>query len=116
MPKLYEEGRVYLALPPLYKVRKGDKHWYAADDDALEKLLKQTGDNVIITRFKGLGEMNADDLSATTLNRETRTLKRLVVEDFDSAADTFELLMGKNVAPRKEWIMENAQFAHLLID
>lgn len=107
---LIEAGHVYVAKTPLYSVRKGQKRWYVFNDNEKEKLLKEIGDKgVEITRFKGLGEMNADQLWDTTMNPETRTLLKVTVDDIGHAENVFERLMGKDVAPRKKFITDYAR-------
>ena len=115
MPELITEGHVYLATPPLYKAvpKKGDGE-YLYDDKALEKYRKEhTGTQFTLQRYKGLGEMDAEQLWETTLNPETRLLKRVEIEDAKMASDVTGLLMGSDVAPRKEYIREHAHDAQL---
>ncbi len=114
MRPLIEAGYLYIAQPPLYRVRVGKKSEYVYDDAALQETLKKyEGKNVEIQRFKGLGEMNPEQLWETTMNPETRILKRVTVEDALEASETFERLMGSEVAPRREFIEEYARFAEL---
>ena len=115
MPELIYEGHVYVAMPPLYKVipGKGEEE-YLYDDAALEKYRKaHKGSNFTIQRYKGLGEMDAEQLWETTLNPATRMLKRIEIEDGRMASDITELLMGNDVPPRKTFIYEHAHDAEL---
>ena len=116
MPKLIEAGYVYIAQPPLYLVRKGRRMEYVYDDNELEQVMKKIGrsGNVGIQRFKGLGEMNADQLWDTTMNPETRTLLLVTVEDALEANTIFTTLMGSKVEPRREFIQENARLVRNL--
>ena len=115
MPELIKQGYVYLAQPPLYKVEKNKKVWYAYDDDELNQILTEIGrdGNNKIQRYKGLGEMDAEQLWETTLNPETRMMKRVEIEDARLASSVTEILMGSDVPPRKKFIYEHAQDAEL---
>lgn len=109
MRELIEAGKVYIAMPPLYKITYKNQIEYAWDDDELkEKVLNQK--NVMIQRFKGLGEMNADQLWDTTMNPETRTLIQVKIEDFGDAENRIATLMGDDVEPRRDWIENNVVF------
>ena len=114
MPELIYEGHVYVAMPPLYKAipAKGEEE-YLYDDAALERYRRNHKSNFTLQRYKGLGEMDAEQLWETTLNPETRILKRIEIEDGRMASDITELLMGNDVPPRKMFIYEHAQDAAL---
>jgi DNA gyrase subunit B len=114
MPELIYEGHVYIAMPPLYKAMpaKG-KEEYLYDDKALEKYRKTHKGSFTLQRYKGLGEMDAQQLWETTLNPETRILKQIEIEDARMASDITELLMGNDVGPRKDFIYEHATDAEL---
>ena len=114
MRPLIENGMVYVALPPLYKVSKktskGEIFKYAWNDLDLVKAKKEIGENAYIQRYKGLGEMNADQLWETTMNPQTRTLLRVDIDDFTIADRRLSILMGDKPEPRREWIEENVHF------
>lgn len=114
MKPLVEAGKVYLALPPLYKVskRRGKKEQieYAWTDEELEDITKNMGKNYILQRYKGLGEMNADQLWETTMNPETRTLIRVRIDDLAKAEKRVSVLMGNKVEPRRKWIESHVEF------
>ena len=115
MRPLIEAGKVYLALPPLYKVSKGkgksEVIEYAWTDEELDKLLKSFGKNYMIQRYKGLGEMNADQLWETTMDPATRTLIRVTIDDLAQAERRVSVLMGNKVDPRRKWIEDNVEFS-----
>ena len=114
MKPLIEEGKIFIALPPLYKVSKGtgkkEVIEYAWDENELKAAIKKVGKGYIIQRYKGLGEMNADQLWETTMNPETRTLIRVTIEDIARAERRVTTLMGDKVEPRRRWIESNVAF------
>ena len=112
MPDLIKKGHVYLAQPPLYKLEKNKKVWYAYSDEELSAILAEVGrDQNNITRMKGLGEMDAEELRDTTMAKENRILRKITVDDAASADEVFRLLMGEDVEPRREFIEKNAVYA-----
>ncbi|MGM7637094.1 DNA topoisomerase IV subunit B [Bacillus sp. Hm123] len=114
MKPLIEAGKVYIALPPLYKVSKGSGKKevveYAWTDDELDETMKKVGRGYMLQRYKGLGEMNADQLWETTMNPETRTLIRVLIDDAARAERRITTLMGDKVEPRRKWIESNVAF------
>ena len=110
MRGLIEAGKLFIALPPLYKIESGKKHVYAYTDEELEQLKREFTGKYSIQRYKGLGEMNADQLWETTMNPETRSLIRVNITDALLAEKRVNVLMGDKVEPRKEWINENVIF------
>jgi DNA gyrase subunit B len=110
MPALIENRHLYIALPPLYKITAGRTSQYVYTDEERDQALKQIGSRKPdIQRYKGLGEMNADELFDTTMNPDNRTLVRIGVEDAIEANETFEMLMGDAVPPRKKFIQTHAK-------
>ena len=112
MRPLVEEGHVYLAQPPLFRITKGKRHYYAFSDPQRDQIMAELGSGYEIQRYKGLGEMDSEQLWETTMNPETRTMRRVEVEDAAEADEVFTVLMGDKVEPRRDFIIENAQKAN----
>jgi DNA gyrase subunit B len=109
--ELIDNGHLYIAQPPLYLVKKGKTQEYCFSDKELEKTLKAIGkEGAHVQRYKGLGEMNPEQLWETTLNPESRTLLQVTLEDAEAADEIFKILMGSEVEPRRKFIQENAKF------
>ena len=113
MKELIENGHVYIATPPLYLVRKGAKKQYAWNDEDRDKLVSEYGDGTKIQRYKGLGEMNANQLWDTTMNPGFRTLRKVEIDNGIEADRIFSMLMGDDVPPRREFIEKNAIYANI---
>jgi DNA gyrase subunit B len=116
MKALIEQGYVYIATPPFYFVRKGKEEHYAWDDDQRDMYIKQLsidGKGVHVQRYKGLGEMNEEQLWLTTMNPEFRTLRQVTIENEPEVDHVFSMLMGDDVPPRREFIEQNAKYANI---
>ncbi|WP_299901460.1 DNA topoisomerase (ATP-hydrolyzing) subunit B [uncultured Aquimarina sp.] len=113
MKELIEAGHIYIAAPPLYLVKKGAKKQYAWNDDQRDRIVKEFGDNTKIQRYKGLGEMNAEQLWDTTMNPEYRTMRQVTIDNLTEADRIFSMLMGDEVPPRREFIEKNAVYANI---
>ena len=112
MRPLVEEGHVYLAQPPLFRISKGKRHYYAFSDQQRDQIMADLGTGYEIQRYKGLGEMDSEQLWETTMNPETRTMRRVEVEDAIEADEVFTVLMGDKVEPRRDFIIKYAKEAN----
>ena len=113
MRELLNLGHIYIATPPLYLVKKGAKKDYSWSDDQRDNLVKEYGQGTSIQRYKGLGEMNHEQLWDTTMNPEQRTLRKVSIDDPREAHRVFSMLMGDEVPPRREFIEKNAIYANI---
>jgi len=111
--QLIENGYVYIAQPPLFKIIKGKTSFYIRDENALKEKIKETGEDVVVQRFKGLGEMDSSELRETVMDPEIRILKKVAIEDAVLADTIFSTLMGEEVEPRRNFIMQHASEANL---
>ena len=112
MPQVIEQGYVYIAMPPLYKISYNKKEWYVYDDNDRDSILNEIGrgNNAAVQRYKGLGEMDYHQLWETTMDYNTRTLIQITLEDVTMADEIFTTLMGDKVPPRKKFIEDNAKY------
>lgn len=111
MRKLIEDGHIFLAMPPLYKLKKGKTERYAYSDEERDMIIGELGDDAKIERYKGLGEMDPEQLWETTMDPTTRTMKRVDIKDAIACDEAFSVLMGDKVEPRREFIETNAKYA-----
>lgn len=114
MKPLVEYGHIYIAQPPLFRITKNKKHKYAFSDRERDQILTEVGQGAEVQRYKGLGEMDAEQLWETTMNPETRTMLKVTLEDAETADEIFTVLMGDDVEPRREFIEKNARYVQNL--
>jgi DNA gyrase subunit B len=113
MRPLIDGGHVYIAQPPLFKLAKGQQVKYAYNEAELATMSAEMGQGTKISRYKGLGEMNPEQLWETTMNPENRVIVQISIEDAERADETFTILMGDKVEPRRQFIEKNARYANL---
>jgi DNA gyrase subunit B len=118
MKELIEQGYIYIATPPLYQVKKGNKSEYAWDNDQRDRIIEQIRgtapvSSVRVQRYKGLGEMNAEQFWDTTMNPENRTLRQVTIDNAAECDQIFSMLMGDEVPPRREFIEKHAKYANI---
>lgn len=114
MRPLLENGNIYIAQPPLYRLTKGKVHYYAYSDKERDAIIAEQNGNLDIQRYKGLGEMDSEQLWETTMNPDTRTMLRVEMEDAAIADEVFTILMGDKVEPRRDFIEKNAKYVQNL--
>ncbi len=113
MRELIEAGHIYIATPPLYLIKKGSKKRYAWNEKERDEITNEYAGGVAVQRYKGLGEMNAEQLWDTTMNPEFRTLRKVTIDNGGEADRIFSMLMGDEVPPRREFIEKNAAYANI---
>jgi DNA gyrase subunit B len=113
MNELIKSGYLYIATPPLYLVKRGNKERYCWSEDERKAALEEFGTGAHIQRYKGLGEMNAEQLWSTTMNPETRMLRQVTIDSAAEADRIFSMLMGDEVPPRREFIEKHAKYAKI---
>ena len=111
MRPIIENGNLYIALPPLYKIKRGQQERYAWTEDQMRDSVREFGNGSVVQRYKGLGEMNPEQLWETTMNPENRTMQVVTIDDAAAADRIFSTLMGDAVEPRRKFIERNARYA-----